>query len=215
MILKVLAIGAHPDDIEFGCFGTLYRHKAQGDEVFEAVLTSGSLGGDAAIRKKEAKRASVLIGAKTFFGNFSDGSVRDDHKTIDFLESIIKTESVDVVYTLASTDRHQDHRYASLASISAARFVNEVYAYETPSVVNTFSPSMYADVTEGMDVKIAALKCHVSQSKKRYLDYEAVTGLAKYRAYQAGLHGRMAEAFEVIRLFKWPVDKSANQYWSP
>jgi LmbE family N-acetylglucosaminyl deacetylase len=208
MILKVLAIGAHPDDIEFGCFGTLYRHKIQGDEVFEAVLTKGSLGGDAVVRKKEAKRASDLIGAKTYFGNFSDGSVRDDHKTIGFLESVINTVSADIVYTLASTDRHQDHRYASLASVSAARFVNEVYAYETPSVVNTFSPTMYADVTDGMDVKIAALKCHVSQSTKRYLDYEAVTGLAKYRAYQAGLHGRMAEAFEVVRVLKWPARQS-------
>jgi LmbE family N-acetylglucosaminyl deacetylase len=209
--LNVVAIGAHPDDVEFGCFGTLYAHRVRGDEIFEIILTGGELGGDPKVRKAEATNAARLVKAKTFFGGFTDGSLRDDHRTIGYIESILKEVEADVVYATASTDRHQDHRYASLASISAARFVNEVYEYETPSVVNTFSPRMYVDVTDGMDVKIAGIKCHVSQSKKRYLDYEAVVGLAKYRAYQAGLHGRMAEGFEVIRILKWAPPRNPTQ----
>jgi LmbE family N-acetylglucosaminyl deacetylase len=209
--MNVLAVGAHPDDIEFGCFGTLKQHRDKGDQVFELVLTTGELGGVASVRKKEARAAARLIGATVAFGSFPDGAVRDDHKTISFIESHIRETKADIVYTTSSTDRHQDHRYASLASVSASRFVNEVYEYETPSVVNTFSPKMYVDVTDGMDLKIAGLKCHVSQSKKRYLDYLAVTGLAKYRAYQAGMHDRMAEAFEVVRFIKWPGQSGGTQ----
>jgi two-component system, NtrC family, response regulator HydG len=202
--LKIVAIGAHPDDIEFGCFGTMDRHRRRGDELYEIILTNGELGGDPRTRKREVKAAAKLIGATVYFGDFADGNLRDDGRTINYIESVIREVKADIVYTLSSTDRHQDHRYGSLASVSASRFVNEVYEYETPSVINTFSPRMYVDVTEGMEVKEAGLKCHASQGKKRYLDYEAVTGLAKYRAYQAGLHDRKAEAFEVVRIVKWP-----------
>jgi LmbE family N-acetylglucosaminyl deacetylase len=121
---------------------------------------------------------------------------------VNFLESKLKEVRADVVYTLPKMDRHQDHRNASLASISASRLAKEVYEYETPSVISTFSPQMYVDVLDGMQVKIAALKCHVSQKKRTYLETDAVEGLAKYRAYQASIHGRMAEAFEVVRIIR-------------
>ena len=166
----------------------------------EIVLTNGELGGDPEVRKSEAKEAANLIEAKVHFGDFAEGSLRDDYKVVSYLETIIKSSKADVVYTLSKTDRHQDHRNASLASISASRVVNEVYEYETPSVINTFSPQMYVNVTDAMKVKMSALRCHQSQSMRRYLEVDAVEGLAKYRAYQAGLHGKMAEAFEVVRV---------------
>ena len=198
--MNVLAIGAHPDDIEFGCFGTLFAHKFRGDQIHEIVLTNGELGGDPQIRTNEAIEAANLIGATVHFGNLSEGSLRDDYNTVSFIESTIKELKADIVYTHSKIDRHQDHRNASLASISASRLVREVYEYETPSVVNTFSPQMYVDITEAMKTKLEALKCHKSQSNRRYLEIDAVEGLAKYRAYQAGLHGRLAEAFEVVRV---------------
>jgi LmbE family N-acetylglucosaminyl deacetylase len=200
--MKVIAIGAHPDDIEFGCFGTLYRHMRNGDSIDEIILTNGELGGPLSVRKGEARKAAALIGAKVHFGGFPDGNLRDDHPTISYLESIIKKVGADIVYTTSRADRHQDHRYASLASASAARFVDEVYEYETPSVVNTFSPRLSVDIGDGMELKIKGLRCHQSQKAKRYLEADAVKGLARYRAYQAGLHNRMAEGFEVVRLVK-------------
>ncbi len=187
---------------EFGCFGTLYRHRKAGDSIDEIVLTDGELGGAPAVRRRESRSAAALIGAKVHFGGFPDGNLRDDHKTIGYLETIIKKVGADIVYTTSRADRHQDHRYASLASASAARFVNEVYEYETPSVVNTFSPRMSVDISDGIHIKIRGLKCHESQESKRYLEEDAVIGLARYRGYQAGLHDRLAEAFEVVRLVR-------------
>lgn len=198
----VVAVGAHPDDIEFGCFGTLYRHMKQGDKIHEVILTRGELGGDPTTRESEAKDAAKLIGAEVHFGNFADGNVKDDHGTIRFIEDVIGNPRADVVYTHSSLDRHQDHRYASLASVSAGRLVDEVYEYETPSVINTFSPTMYVDVTDGIEVKLKALKCHVSQKARTYLEGDAVQGLSEYRAFQASLHGRKAEAFQVVRVVK-------------
>jgi LmbE family N-acetylglucosaminyl deacetylase len=198
----VVAIGAHPDDIEFGCFGTLYKHKKQGDSIQEVILTRGELGGNPATRENEATAAAKLIGAEVHFGNFKDGNVRDDHSTIRFIEDVITNPKADIVYTHSSLDRHQDHRYASLATISAGRLVDQVYEYETPSVINTFSPSMYVDVTEGIEVKLKALKCHASQKARTYLEGDAVMGLAEYRAYQGSLHGRRAEAFQVVRIIR-------------
>lgn len=198
----VVAVGAHPDDIEFGCFGTLYRHMKQGDKIHEVILTRGELGGDPATREIEAKDAAKLIGAEVHFGDFADGNVKDDHTTIQFIEKIISSPRADIVYTHSPLDRHQDHRYASLAAISAGRLVDQVYEYETPSVINTFSPSMYIDVTEGIQVKLDALKCHASQKARTYLEGDAVKGLAEYRAFQGSLHGRKAEAFQVVRVVR-------------
>jgi LmbE family N-acetylglucosaminyl deacetylase len=195
---------------EFGCFGTLKQHCDRGDRVYEVILTAGELGGDPRVRKKEARAAAKLIGATIHFGNFPDGNMRDDQKTTGFIESLIRVVKADIIYTHSRADRHQDHRHAGYASVSAARFVNEVYEYETPSVVGAFSPRLFVDVTDGMDVKIAGLGCHVSQTEKQYRDYPAVTGLAKYRAFQAGMHDRMAEAFEVVRLVKWPKTNSVG-----
>ncbi|MDA4118180.1 MAG: PIG-L family deacetylase [Thaumarchaeota archaeon] len=200
--MKVVAVGAHPDDIEFGCFGTLYRHMRQGDSIHEVILTSGELGGDPVTREAEARAAAELIGAEVHFGGFKDGNVRDDHSTIQFIEDVINNPRANIVYTLSSVDRHQDHRYASLATISAARGVDQVYEYEAPSVINTFSPSMYVDVTDGIDVKLEALACHVTQKARTYLEGKAVHGLAEYRAFQGSLHGKKAEAFQVVRVVK-------------
>ena len=200
--MKVVAVGAHPDDIEFGCYGTLYRHMKQGDSIHEVILTSGELGGDPTTREKEAARAAKLVKAQVHFGRFKDGTVRDDHATIQFIEDVINGPRADVVYTHSSVDRHQDHRYSSLATISAARGVDQVYEYETPSVINTFSPSLYVDISDGLKVKLEALRCHVSQAARTYLEQDAVQGLAEYRAFQGSLHKRSAEAFQVIRVVR-------------
>lgn len=196
----MVAIGAHPDDIEFGCFGTLYGHYKHRDKIHEIILTDGELGGKPETRRREAEKAARLIDADVYFGSVRDGNVRDDHGTIKLIEGVLEKINADIVYTHSSNDRHQDHRYASLATVSAARGVEQVYEYESPSVVNTFSPNMYVDVTDGMKTKLAGLKCHASQKKRIYLADDAIAGLSTYRAFQASLHGRMAEAFQVARL---------------
>ena len=197
--MRVLGIGAHPDDIELGCFGTLSKHKARGDVIHEIVLTDSGLSGNTKVRMAEARKAARIISAKVYFGGFSEGNLRDTHEVVNYIEDLINDVRADIMYIHVAADRHQDHRYASLASTSAARSVEQVYGYETPSALG-FSPTKYVDVTRYMGKKIEALNCHASQCKLANLDQGAMLGLARYRAHQAGLPGKMAEAFEVIRI---------------
>ena len=97
MSYNVLAIGAHPDDIEFGCFGTLKKHKDQGDNVTLLVMTqsdvkdahTGKVTRDSNISKNEANNAANLLGAKLILGPFQDTKVPFDSESVGFIESII------------------------------------------------------------------------------------------------------------------------------
>jgi LmbE family N-acetylglucosaminyl deacetylase len=80
-LMNILAIGAHPDDVEYGCAGTLIRHVLRGDNVFIMIITDGAQGGDPAARREEQLAAVKIIGAQeVFFGDYPDTrSPRVDH----------------------------------------------------------------------------------------------------------------------------------------
>ncbi len=205
--MNVLAIGAHPDDIELGCFGTLATHKKNGDKVFGIVLTMGELVSDPIKRLKETKNAAKLIGMKLFFGNFQDGNLKDDSALVSYIDEIININKISVAYTHSFNDRHQDHRAAAKASISSSRYLKELYSYESPSVVYPFNPQLFIDVKDNFKLKICAIKMHKTQKSKTYMRIEAVKGLAKFRAYQAGIQNRLCEGFEVQKILSEKFSK--------
>ena len=198
--MNVLAIGAHPDDLEIGCFATLAKHYHDGDKIFGAMITNGELGGDADIRRQEQEDTAKEIDMKLFFGNFPDGDVRENASLVTFLDNIIKKNEIDVVYTHSQNDRHQDHRAIARASMSAARTIGELYCYEDLSLVSSFSPQLFVDVTETFHVKRSALSKYKSQANRTFID--GLEGMAKFRASQCRLSGRLCEAFEIERIFK-------------
>jgi len=201
--MKVLAIGAHPDDIELGCFGSLARHASNGDDVNILVLSAGESGGQPAIRKRESRESGALIGANVFFLDLTDTLIRDDRSSIWPIEQAIRRLKVDVIYTPSFKDRHQDHRNTSRATISAARSVHEVYLYETPSTVQDFSPQLFVNVTDFFSKKLEAIHKHKSQRRRYYMVHEALRGLARLRAYQAGIGAdAYAEAFEIALIVR-------------
>jgi LmbE family N-acetylglucosaminyl deacetylase len=201
--MKVLAVGAHPDDIELGCFGSLARHASSGDQVTIFILTAGESGGDPVVRKQESKESGAIIGAQVHFADLPDTLVRDDYSSISLIEQAILKIKPDIIYTPSHKDRHQDHRNTSRATISAARQVHEVYMYETPSTVQDFSPQLFVDVTNFFSKKLEAIKKHRSQEQRYYMIHEAVKGLATFRAYQAGIVANgYAEAFEIAVIVK-------------
>lgn len=200
--MNILAIGAHPDDIELGCFGTLALHHNKGDKIFGITMTNGERGGNPKERKKESKKTAKLIDMNLYFGNFPDGKLRSDVSTISYIEKIIKEHNVDIIYTQTIHDRHQDHRNVAKATISASRFVKEVYSYETPSSVVPFFPQVFVDISKTIDLKEKAISLHKTQTKKYYMEVESLKGLAKYRAFQSGQNNTYCEAFEVIRILK-------------
>jgi LmbE family N-acetylglucosaminyl deacetylase len=198
MSRSILAVGAHPDDIELGCGGTICMAVKSGAEVFAVFMTKGEQSGDGEVRSSESKDALSMLGVKkVFFGDFPDTEIPSSRKAIDFLEQFFNTYKPELVLTHTVNDTHQDHRQVGWLSVSAFRNVRRMLAYETPRVTSTFSPNYFVDISDCVDSKWEALKCHSSQKAKRYLAYESMVNLASFRGSQVGL--RAAEAYEVVR----------------
>jgi LmbE family N-acetylglucosaminyl deacetylase len=200
--MTVLVVGAHPDDIELGTGGTVARHVSDGVEVHFLVLTSGERGGsDSFDREKEATMSAHLLKvASITFGHLPDTQVSDGIETITIIENLLNKIKPRRVYTQSPRDRHQDHRKTALATFSAARNIREIYSYESPDSYPDFIPQYYVDVTKTISQKIEALKLYKSQKEKRFLETEAIEGLAKFRGYQISVP--YAEAFEVVKIIR-------------
>ena len=198
--MNVLAIGAHPDDLELGCAGTLARHVAEGDRVTLLVVTSGQAGpGDVALRENEAREAASVLGADVVFGGLPDGSVsRYELELVHLVEEVVRSTGADVVYTHGQKDSHQDHRAVALASMGACRGVQRLLCYDSPSSV-AFSPSVFVDITTTLDKKVAALQAHETQvGHSAMASVSLVRTQAGYRGFQSRCEA--AEGFEPLRL---------------
>ncbi|MGD0646232.1 MAG: PIG-L deacetylase family protein [Candidatus Bathyarchaeia archaeon] len=197
-MVVVVAIGAHPDDVEGGCFGTLAKYKKAGNDIVIMLLTKGGRGGDKLVRESEASEAASVINAKLIVGDFEDGMVRDDSETVQWIEKQLKRVKADKVFFMCVNDNHQDHRNVGRAAIAASRDINNVLMYETSSTTE-FNPQMFVDIGDTLKDKILALSKHESVQKSGYSAGEVVTNLAKYRAYQLRQYGKVVEAFQVVR----------------
>ena len=194
----ILAIGAHPDDIELGCGGTIRAATSAGKKVIAVYLTRGEMSGDIDLRPKESIAALAVLGVKeVHFGDFPDTEIPSSHEVIDFLEKFYNESKADTVLTHTTNDMHQDHRQVGWLSMSAFRSVPRMLAFETPRVTPAFAPNYFVDISGYVKDKWTALKFHVSQGSKRYLAYESMINLASFRGSQVGLSA--AEAFEVVR----------------
>ncbi|MHC1586634.1 MAG: PIG-L deacetylase family protein [Candidatus Hecatellaceae archaeon] len=192
--MKILVIGAHPDDPEIMCGGAIYLHRLKGDHVRIVVATDGHLGGDPEVRRKEAYDAAVALDVKDVtFLDLPEGEVTDTYPTIKLLEPVIFEFKPDIIYTHTVKDRHQDHRSIALATFSAARRFNRILTCETPATTPDFSPTLYVDISKVFSVKLNALKFHRSQHGKS-IDLDLITHLARYRGSHIGVE--YAEAFE-------------------
>jgi len=205
--MNVLAVGAHPDDVELGCGGALLRHVAAGDDVTFLVMTTGERGPqDSVSRVLEQEAAAARIGADLIWGGFPDGAIPHSRETVTFIDSVIAATGAEVLYTHGQHDTHQDHVSTALCSLSAARRLNRVLCYQSPSAT-AFNPVVYVDVEDAIDDKIAALSCHRSQVERcELVDLEAVEAGARFWGHQARM--RFAEAFEVPR-FVWDITRGA------
>ena len=198
--MVVLAVGAHPDDVELGCAGALALLKLKGDKVYILCLTKGEASGDVDVRERECRRAAEMLGVDgLFFGGLEDTEVHDGRESIDIIEKIIDMVKPDIIYAPTPKDTHQDHRNTGHATLSAGRRVKMILLYEGASTQRSFIPQVFVNIEKSFELKKKVTRVFGSQMNNHSGGYSSavkgVEGLAKYRGYQAGVD--VAEAFEV------------------
>jgi LmbE family N-acetylglucosaminyl deacetylase len=220
-----MVVGAHPDDAEYYCGGTICRCIERGDEVFIAVVTNGECGADgmskeevSAVRKREAQAAADLVGAKMIWIGLPDARLlyTEEHR-MKIIEAIRQT-APDMILTHSPDDYHPDHvntgrltvdasLLATLSSIDTPHPAMDkpasVYYMEHCAGID-FSPEYYVDITSVFELKKRMLECHAGQvswlvdqfGMSLVSDMETI---AAFRGIQCGV--RYAEGFRQVRAF--------------
>ncbi len=222
--MKILAVGAHPDDLEILCAGTLIRCVVRGDTVTMAHIARGDAGSFehesdeiAVIRDAEARASAALVGAEYAALAISDGRVNGaDEAQREAVTDLVRRTRPDVVITHAPNDYNPDHNEVSKlvfgASFTASLpnygsrtpahdSVPALYYMDTSAGVG-FAPEQYVDVTDTIDAKLEACKKHASQlvwlRQHDNVDMvDQVRTVARFRGLQCGVP--YAEGFITCR----------------
>ena len=202
--MNILAIGAHPDDIEIGCGGTLIKYAERGQNVFMLILTKGEKGGNGEERYREQIESSRIIGARdVFWGGFYDTEIYDKgNQIIQRVEYYLKQIRPDFIFVNYYDDTHQDHRVLNESVLSATRYIKNVLFYEVPTT-NNFKPQVFVDISDTIERKIRALEAHRSQIMKTGIKGLSIKEVALSSANFRGIQARVkfAEGFVPLRLF--------------
>ena len=194
----VLAVGAHPDDVEIGVGGILASHRAAGDSVTILTLSRGAKGGEPADRQHESLQSADLLGARLFLEDLIDTEITNNGTTVAMIERVVSEVNPTIVYTHSAHDRHQDHRAVHEATLVATRTVRTIACFQSPSSTVDFRPSRFVSIDGFTDTKLALLDCFRSQAEIRgYLDPEFVLATARYWGRYGG--GTSVEPLEIIR----------------
>jgi len=197
---RVLAFGAHPDDLEVGAGGLLARLADEGADVTMAVV---SIPNHAEQRKAEAFAGADVLGAELFI-LYEERQCRVEdipmHELVRRFDTIVGDVRPDLVITHSAHDLHWDHGLVNRATVSALRRTPcDLLAFLSSPEMNAQSRSFgqcFADITHTIDTKIAAISAHASQVPK--LDLESSRDLARAMGRISGY--QYAEAYEVLRV---------------
>jgi len=206
--LNVLAVGAHFDDIELGCGGTLVKHVKNKDNVAMLVVThsgymsyKGKLLRDKKTAFREGRKAAKILGIKKLIClEYETKNVKYCTKLIEDVNAIIDELKIDTVYTHWIHDIHQDHYAVAKATLNAARHIPRILMYRSNwySTPQPFKGNFYVDISETINRKIKAIKAHKTEYKKfgqRWIDFI----IHKNRSAGIEIETDYAEVFEVVR----------------
>ena len=210
--MRILAIGAHVDDIEIACGGTLAKAIEAGHQVKVLIMSkSGYTNKEGAVQRsddtavKEGLRALHTLGLQEIeILDFPTKDIPFQSDVVNAIDLRMAAYDPDVIFTHHPFDTHQAHEGVAKASIAAARRRNTVFFYEpiTPSGRSyvPFKPTLYVDISNTIQKKIASLKCHTSEYNKFGAEnwIEGVRCRCGFRGYEIGK--KYAEAFEILRL---------------
>jgi len=225
MKLDILVFGAHPDDVELGCAGTVIKEVQAGKQVGIIDLTRGELGtrGTAESRDSETKSATEIMGVAIRENmNFKDGFFKDDEEHKIALVKKIRKYRPEIVITNAVSDRHPDHLRGSQITVDAC-FLAGLEKVETGQEVwrpkaiyhyiqfNNLKPDIVVDISEQMDLKLEAVKAYKTQffnpnsdESETIISSQGFLDSVSYRAKDLGRQANCeyAEGFIVNQLLK-------------
>ena len=195
--MNILAIGAHPDDIEECCGGTLEKYAKQGHKVFTATTTNGNIGSAtlpmdeiARIRKEEARKAAAVIGAEYVCLDYDDEMFFEDRAARIAIIDLIRYCKADVILTHNPRDYNPDHELTSkmvndvAVMIPIAKIetrskpvdkIPSLFYFETVHGFS-FEPTEYVDITEEIELKRAMCYEHKSQISWMQDNYKDTLG---------------------------------------
>jgi N-acetylglucosamine malate deacetylase 1 len=216
--MKILAIAPHPDDETLGCGGTLYKHKAEGDEIYWLIVTGISedtgWANDAVIKRdNEMNAVSKKYGFSDVFNLRLPTTKIDTLPLSDLIEKITdvyKNIKPDVIYIPFSYDVHTDHQIIAKALQSTFKWfryphIKNIYMYETPSETEfnfvenrVFRPNVFINISQYLENKIETMKIYASEFGEHPFprSEKALRALATLRGAQSGYEA--AEAFELV-----------------
>ena len=200
---NILAIGAHPDDIEFGCLGFL-KFNSNTAKIHVYVASAGSIEDHSSGKKrvKETKQALAVLNCSSLFVRNKKGIGQDDFQEIlADIEGILEQAEPELILTHGPNDTHQEHRLLYDIVVSAARRRKlSILRYSIVSNNATFLPNFFFELSEPMvKMKMQQLACHDSQNDKFYMSKEYIERFHSRPLTQ--LHEmKYCEAFEVERI---------------
>ncbi len=190
----VLAVGAHPDDVEVGVGGILAAHAAHGDDVTIVTLSKGRRDGGSRTAWEEGAASAATIGARLIFEDQVEGS----ESIIAVMKRLVAEINPTIVYVHSKNDRRQDHRLVHEATVAATEEVRTVACYQGTTGTIDFAPTRFAPIDGFTDAKLAMLACFAARGERpSYLAPDFVLGAARYWS-QFG-QGTWCEPLEIIR----------------
>lgn len=190
MTLNILAIGAHPDDIELGCGGSLAKLARTGARIDALVLSCGGRGCHSGInRSDESHRALRRLGVNEVIQQDFPDTLFPVYRNdiITAIERVCAIVAPHRVYTMCAEDHHQDHRTVHEASIIACRNIPQILCYESPSTLPQFAPQVFEEISAQLDLKINALRERASQGDRHYMQENHLRCHAQFRGQQIGI----------------------------
>lgn len=205
--MKVLAIGAHFDDVELGCGGTLLNHLKNGDELYVLVVTkSGYVSKtskherDNHIALEEGIKSAKLLQSNLIIGDFETLNLTASKELINYLcEQIIKLNP-DIVYTHFLGDQHLDHQAVAKASLIATRNVGKVLSYLSNiyDTIPKFEPNYFVNISDSFEEKMKLIDCFKSEQETHPYWKKQLKAISQIYGVKIGRE--FGEAFQVIRI---------------
>jgi LmbE family N-acetylglucosaminyl deacetylase/CheY-like chemotaxis protein len=195
---SVLAVGAHPDDVEFGIGGILAAHRAAGDSVTILTLSRGSSAGQHADLQHESLAAAEIVGARLFLEDLPATEIGTGSAAADTVARVVAEIAPTIVYTHSVHDDEADHRATHEAVLAAAASVPTISAFQSQSSTVDFRPTKFVSIDGYTDTKLALIESfRAEEGIRSYLDPEFVLATARYWGRFGG--GTSVEPLETIR----------------